>query len=245
VIDDSLGSTAVAARDDLQRDGFAIVRSYFTKAEVAELREAAQRLQSYVAHEIATGGKTPLVNKILSQDSPGVLAHLEILYPSLRHHRIFQSGIFRRSAELAAAITPGFTLSFDNLWVKMPHSQAVTIWHRDADFSPLRNIASALQDRLHFWVPLQRTDRTNGCLRYIAGSHLQPTLLTVDFSRIVHCELEEGDLLVHLSQTLHGSSINSTPRERSGYTMTFGRFGAHKLKARKLARRVPQLIDID
>lgn len=94
---------------------------------------------------------------------------------------------------------------------------------------------------LTFWVALDYCDRTNGGLTYIPASHtkgllehedsfapgtsqkIKKSILEKEFDDIngVTPTVERGDVLIHHCLTVHGSNINSSSKNRRGFTIQF------------------------
>lgn len=141
------------------------------------------------------------------------------------------------AAEIAARImgAPMTRFFYDQIFVKEPRTQAITHWHQDLPYWPLRGeqIAS-------LWLALTPvTEKTSGVL-YIAGSHrwgkfyrattpdLDPHFTDQDLEvcpdfdrerdadrhRFISFEMEPGDVTVHHPLTVHSSGANHSTTER-------------------------------
>jgi ectoine hydroxylase-related dioxygenase (phytanoyl-CoA dioxygenase family) len=91
------------------------------------------------------------------------------------------------------------------------------------------------------WLAVDESSRDNGCMRVLPGSHrekasmkeyepvdhatnvfgaqIKPELL--DESKAVDLELKVGECHFHDAWTIHGSSPNTSPKRRCGYTMRY------------------------
>jgi phytanoyl-CoA hydroxylase len=92
---------------------------------------------------------------------------------------------------------------------------------------------------LTMWLALDVVDTENGCLRYVAGSHKNgirphgPTevlgfsqgildYVSEDRDREVAMELQPGDVVAHLGNTVHRAEPNgSSSRNRRAFAMVF------------------------
>ena len=91
---------------------------------------------------------------------------------------------------------------------------------------------------LTLWIALEKSNRNNGCVHYYDGSHKYGILNHEDsfakgssqkisdtnFLRkfnISYPELEPGDVIVHHSLVVHGSSKNISKKSRKGWTIQF------------------------
>jgi ectoine hydroxylase-related dioxygenase (phytanoyl-CoA dioxygenase family) len=91
---------------------------------------------------------------------------------------------------------------------------------------------------LSVWVPLQPVNLQNGCMHFVAGSHLQGIVphhsvdsdVTKNGLEVVHpeqfqatpCPLPVGGATVHHCRTIHGAGANSTSEDRFAYIFGFG-----------------------
>ncbi len=116
-----------------------------------------------------------------------------------------------------------------NWFAKMPGEKTFVSWHQDGMYwklAPFKVVTA--------WVALSPSLATNGCMRVIPGTHLQPALphtetyspdnalsrgqdvaQAVDESRAVDIELQPGEMSLHHLWIAHGSRANSstdTPR---------------------------------
>jgi ectoine hydroxylase-related dioxygenase (phytanoyl-CoA dioxygenase family) len=217
--------------EHFNRDGFLSIREFASKPEVEAIRrtllslydgnigfnEGAQ-FDALGADEVGSPKRFP---QILN---PGVFA------PTLR------KGDFYRVAAKAAQEILGSDAKFsgDIAFLKPASVGAPTPWHQDAAF---RNPGYEYRE-VSFWLALQDTDETNGCMTFLPGSQLGPILdhgvpgddprvhsfeCVADFdkSRAVECKLPLGGCTVHGAQTLHGTGPNTSNSVRIAYVLVF------------------------
>lgn len=110
-----------------------------------------------------------------------------------------------------------------------------TPWHQDGHYWPIRPLATCTA-----WVALDRSDRENGCLRVIPGSHANRQLHehlhedrsdlvlnqrmadgTFDEADAVDLELEPGQMSLHDVYMIHGAAANRSPRRRAGVALRY------------------------
>ena len=109
-----------------------------------------------------------------------------------------------------------------------------TPWHQDGHYWPIRPLATCT-----VWIALDRSDRENGCLQVIPGSHRERTLLdhatedrddlvlsqradeAFDAASAVALELEPGQMSLHDVYMLHGADANRSPRRRAGVALRY------------------------
>jgi phytanoyl-CoA hydroxylase len=117
---------------------------------------------------------------------------------------------------------------------KPPGSSRPTPPHQDNYYFNLKP-----PQALTIWMALDRVDRENGCLRYVAGSHvrgLRPHATSqilgfsqgiVDYgkedeAREVQIHLQPGDAVVHHCELIHRADPNlSQSRHRRAFAMVF------------------------
>lgn len=91
---------------------------------------------------------------------------------------------------------------------------------------------------LTLWIALEKSNKTNGCVHYYDGSHKYGILKHEDsFAKgssqkvsdknflkkfnISYPELDPGDVIIHHSLVVHGSSKNISSKSRRGFTIQF------------------------
>ncbi|MEM7060669.1 MAG: phytanoyl-CoA dioxygenase family protein [Pseudomonadota bacterium] len=106
-------------------------------------------------------------------------------------------------------------------------------WHQDGHYWPIRPLATCT-----VWVALEASDRENGCLRVIPGSHRPAALkehlreeggaLTQKLgddafneADAVDVELEPGQMSLHDVYMIHGSNRNGSTRRRAGLAIRY------------------------
>lgn len=128
---------------------------------------------------------------------------------------------------LGPGLQPDSVMLFD----KVPGTGRETPPHQDAWF--LRDVEAGL----HFWIAIDDTDATNGCLQYVHGSHrlgVQPhhalhhptyshTVGPAASGPAVPCPATAGDVLIHHVGIVHGAGPNTSPRSRRAISVSFYR----------------------
>ena len=146
-----------------------------------------------------------------------------------------------------ACIGPDIILWGCHLFCKPAGDGLEVPWHQDGHYWPIRPLATCT-----VWVALEASDRENGCLRVIPGSHrpaeLQDHLreeggaLTMrlgedafDEAAAVDVELEPGQMSLHDVYMIHGSNRNGSSRRRAGLAIRY--MPASSLFDRELFKR--------
>lgn len=203
-------------RERFNRDGFVIVPDLVTAEEARKLKDAANE----VLEEVAT--------------SESGIDHGVYVGMSIRDRR-FRS--FARDPRVLDVIEPviGPNIMFmsDKVVFKNDESDFGTPWHQDWPYwKGLHKVT--------LWLALDHIDETNGCLRFIRGSHREShghytadkgdngfTYRTRkeeaehDPSRIVSVPAAAGTAVVFHDLTLHASHENHTHQDRYALAITY------------------------
>jgi hypothetical protein len=133
-------------------------------------------------------------------------------------------------------IGPDIALWSSHFISKDPLVGRATPWHEDSAYW---NGRFSSYDRIvTVWLALGPSNRQNGCMRVIPGSHeaggfsdYVPTDMTVqtfhaeipgvDESKAVDFELERGQCSLHDGRIVHGAKPNTSTVRRTGYTMRY------------------------
>ncbi|CAN5783817.1 hypothetical protein BH24ACT5_BH24ACT5_14750 [soil metagenome] len=129
-------------------------------------------------------------------------------------------------------VGPDIALFATHYICKAPRTGRAVHWHQDGAFWPLEpmNVVS-------LWLAVTRSDRSNGGLRVVPGSHTnelapmhtrddgaafdQEISVDVDERAAVDVELEPGDVSVHHPRIHHCSDANTSTRWRRGLTIRY------------------------
>jgi hypothetical protein len=132
-------------------------------------------------------------------------------------------------------IGPDIALWSSHFLSKDPFTGMPTPWHEDSAYWQGR--LSAYDGIVTMWLALDRSNRENGCLRVIPGTHRdgfsdyestsRDRLFTkqirgeVDEESAVDFELEPGQCSLHDGRIIHGARANTSPHRRTGYAMRY------------------------
>ncbi len=134
-------------------------------------------------------------------------------------------------------IGPDIALFSSHFICKPARSGQRVPWHEDSSY--WRGIFDQIDDVCTLWLALDRSDRENGCLRVVAGSHVggysgyrpvaDPSAAVfgseisdpIDASRIVDFELEPNHCSIHHARMIHGSEPNRSARRRCGLSIRY------------------------
>lgn len=118
---------------------------------------------------------------------------------------------------------------------KPPQDSSYASWHQDSVYSGLH-----LTPSTSAWIALTPSHQANGCMRVIPGSHKlgllnhvnvrDPNMLNrrgeridipMDESQVVDVVLRPGEMSLHHSTLVHGSSPNRSDEPRIGFIVRF------------------------
>lgn len=221
-------------KERFQRDGYVHLCGVLSDEELAEIEAVYAR---FLRREISVPGKD-LCD--MSGDYARSFEEFSIVNVMLprRYHTAWQGNLYeRRAASIAAALHgPGMVIDYDQLLAKRPHkTDAIFEWHQDQAYWPV------LPDprTATCWLAVDDSTLENGCMRFVAGSHLLPlrahrpvrggrgeshTLVAdVDPARdpVRPVPIRRGDVTVHNERVLHGSGGNTTAGWRRAYVIAF------------------------
>lgn len=121
------------------------------------------------------------------------------------------------------------------VFYKRPQDPRYASWHQDSVYSGWH-----LTPSVSAWIALTPSERANGCMRVIPGTHKQglleheniedPNLLNrrgerlrmdVDESQAVDVVLRPGEMSLHHTNIVHGSNPNTSDGPRIGFIVRF------------------------
>ena len=214
--------------DAFWRDGVICLRGLFDIDWIAHMRAA-------VEDDLAHPG--PLAREYATQKGQRFLGDIGAwaVKPGLRRY-VEESP----AAEIAARMLKSQKVNFlyDQLFVKEPGTAAITPWHQDGPYWPVRG-----DQILSIWLALDDVTVESSGVEYLKGSHrwgreFRPvhfggdteayrmlpgeTLPDIDAMRkdpgsklkIVNWDMQAGDCLLHHSMTVHGAPGNASSTQR-------------------------------
>lgn len=209
-----------------QSDGVVCLRRQFDADWIERLRAAIER-------DIAHPG--PSATNFAEGSTPGTF--FGDMFMSQHDSEFRAAALESPAAGIAASLMGSARADFfyDQLFVKEPGTAHPTPWHQDQPYWPVKGwqIASV-------WIALDRVDRSNGAVEFVAGSHkwgvnFRPTAFRkghevkftssdlatipdIDADRgkydIRWWEMEAGDCLVFHAMIVHGAPGNLTAGAR-------------------------------
>ena len=225
----SLPSLSSVAIEAFHRDGFMVIESVTTRADLEQITRVMARLyRCYTtlarmrrAWDLGTGGAGELPEILEINQTIDLEPELEATLT------------FRRCRALAEALLGRpVEYRFDHAIYKPAFNGRATAWHQDEAYTLDPRLVTA-----HFWVPMVDVSVAMGCMQFIPGSHRERVAHHrlqhlrhahaleadhVDASRAVACPLRAGDVTVHMPRTLHYTGPNLTPMPRLAWSLEFG-----------------------
>lgn len=214
-------------KSEYDRLGFVVVRQFLPDTEFLELQSQLDRYLREVVPLL------PDADAFYQDRSrPETLKQLQHMgcdpyFQQYRRHPRWQA--------LAEALVGTPVEGQEPEWFnKPPGTEHPTPPHQDNFYFCLRP-----PDVVTLWLALDPIDEGNGCLRYVAGSHLrgirphQPTSVlgfsqgiadygAEDAAREQAIALRPGDLLAHHGETIHRADPNRSPdRHRRAFALVF------------------------
>lgn len=222
------------------QDGYVVVRGFLTGEELGELN---RELARYVSERIPQIPRTDVYYE--NREDPETLKQMA----RIKQHDAFFAGLIERPkwTGLAEALLADQVVAQELEWFdKPPRIGKFTPPHQDGHYFMLEPNEAATM-----WLALDPVDESNGCVRYIPGSHrkgLRPHGRTqvlgfsqgiTDYSDAdrkaeVPMVAEPGDLLVHHAVTVHRADGNPSLRHRRSLGLIFYAARAHQ-DAKRLA----------
>ena len=205
------------------RDGYVVPEYRLPTAKVAELAGALE---------------------VVIENNPGIrpeqLAGVHLSqgpYQPVKGHQAFlDMALDRELADLVAGVLgENLVLWGCQIFCKPGLDGMEVPMHQDGQYWPIRPMATCT-----VWIAIDDSDRENGCLTVLPGSHRAKThyehatrgddnlvlnQAVVDEKPLaiepVHVELEAGQMSLHDIYLVHGSAANVSGRRRAGLTVRF------------------------
>lgn len=207
-----------------RRDGYLVPRYRLPSDDLAKL----QSLMSQLVSDNPTLLDKPIISPHLPGSGVQGLKAADGWLDIATHPRVLDL--------VEKLIGPDVILWGSSVFYKRAVAGPETAWHRDAQAWPMIKP----QATTSVWIAASNSDRSNGCLRVIPGSHrakrigkhefAHPTgsivarsLVTEEFdeSTALDIELEAGQMVVFDIFTIHGGGPNLGTLPRAGYALRF------------------------
>lgn len=160
----------------------------------------------------------------------------ELDTPHFRDERLFEFLFADEVLDLIQPIVGGDIALWSSHFIcKDPFVGRATPWHEDSAY--WKNRVDGFEKIITVWLAIDRSDRSNGCMRVLPGTHrggfseyeavdgrsntFDTQIKDVDDTRAVYFELDPGECSLHDSRIIHGAAANRSDRRRCGYTMRY------------------------
>jgi phytanoyl-CoA hydroxylase len=207
-------------RAAFERDGFIVIRRFLSSLQLAELQHELSR---YITERVPHLPREDVYYEV--KGDPSTLKYMS----HMGEHDAYFADLITGSrwTNLAEALLGEKALAHGVEWFnKPPRVGKVTPPHQDGYYFMLEP-----NEAVTMWLALDPVDESNGCVRYIPGSHrrgMRPHGRTellgfsqgiVDYDSVdrdaeVPVVASPGDLLIHHSMTIHRADANASSRNR-------------------------------
>jgi len=220
-------------KDVFDRDGFVVIENPLNDTGFQELLDNIQRYKATVAANFPEGHEGAMYGE------PGNRETM-IEMTKMHEHDDFFRNYAQRSTWTALAeeflgepVTTANIVYF-NKPPRTKHAGHLTPPHQDNFYYHLDP-----PQLMSFWMPLERIDTENGCLRYVSGSHRKGMRTSAvssvygfslgiadyspdDWAREVCVKVNPGDAIAHHGMTIHRADSNeSDTRDRTALSLIF------------------------
>jgi len=212
-------------RIDFERDGFVAQPSFYGVDELLAIEDALGR---FIIERISG-----LPAEHVFYEDKSNLSTLKQIQQLHKYERFFEELMNDKPKQLAEELlgeaVVGKNLQYFN---KPPGTGQATPAHQDGYYFMLEPCRAVTM-----WMALDPVDEENGCVRYLAGSHVHgmqshERTRTLGFSQGISdynsesdeviCPAQPGDLLAHHALTIHRADANtSTIRSRRALGLIF------------------------
>ncbi|MHB8493437.1 MAG: phytanoyl-CoA dioxygenase family protein [Casimicrobiaceae bacterium] len=201
--------------DQYRREGCVFPVRVMSESDALELRRG---LESF---EATTGG--PLRGDLRHKSHLLFRALAELV----RHGRIVDA--------VADLYGPDLLCWTTNFFIKEANSPSFVSWHQDSTYWGLSR-----PDVVTAWVAFTSSDRANGAMEFIPGTHTsdqiphrdtfsrdnlltrgQEVAVDVDATKAVAIELRPGEMSLHHVRLVHGSAANPSNDRRIGFAIRY------------------------
>jgi len=213
------------ALDQYRANGWLVVNDVFSAAEIARIRDKAMQ----VSHDELSADLGPYQ---ADKADDGTVAPRKIDNPHTKADEFARTVADKRIIGLVQQLMEVSTepiLYTDQIFMKPPQFGSAKPYHQDNAYfrlTPADHVITA-------WIALDDVDESNGCLRYIDGSHLgeilphdaipgephnqAPPDELIDLGKESLALVKQGGIVFHHSKALHTSHRNESDRWRRAY----------------------------
>ena len=209
--------------EEFWRRGWTVVEGVFSASEAEAIAELATFLSSEQMQADETGFRT-------DRSDGDDIAPRKLTAPFLAHADLRRFVLDARLRTLVSAFIGKPALLFtDQILMKPPRFGSAKPYHQDNAYF----LCDPGDETITAWIALDDVDESNGCLRYVDGSHRGPILEhtpipgepynkvpaqdLIDLEKEAPACAPKGAVVFHHSHTLHTSHRNNSDRWRRGF----------------------------
>ncbi len=218
-----MAELSTAELEQYERDGYVIPESRLPDEKVAKLRATLDRL---LAENPDVRPEKLVSAHIAGKNDEGVTGSSDFLELAQDPDIL---------DVVAQVLGDDIILWGCHVFCKPGGSGLETPFHQDGHYWPIRPLATCT-----VWIALDRSDRENGCLQVVPGTHRDKELMphmhedredlvltqraqadAYDATTAVALELEPGQMSLHDVYMIHGADENRSPNRRAGVALRF------------------------
>jgi phytanoyl-CoA hydroxylase len=192
-------------------NGYVICRNVLHEDELTHFRTESARL----IDEIVAGGSA---DRMCNRGPEGIPYYLTYLHANPNSFSLRLLGHPFIGDLLTRMVGPDFIPCYESLVFKLPGHGSSVPWHRDG------NAPQGDERIFNIDIYPDRSTVANSCVWVVPGSHLwerEQAMAMVERGRkdfqlpgAVPAEMEPGDVLLHHTKVLHGSTVNTSSELR-------------------------------
>ncbi len=214
---------------DLHADGYVIIRNLVNRTCVDTFKTEVERIirggpeihpELFDLEKKARNGKE---NAIPIGERYRKLKQLGTYNETLWDNGFAHPDIVKVARDL---LGESILLKFSSVFLKPARSGGATPWHQDIGLWRDDN-----HEALNLWMAIDAATRDNGCLQFVPGSHKGPVIPHIQYEdgvhpelpreacrdlKVVHVELQPGDVVFWHSNMWHYSPPNYSDKRRIG-----------------------------
>ena len=219
---------------EFKDNGFLVINNLLNEKDelpsYIDIYEELLRSQEAIKHRNDLGSHSTSETQ---QHNDKVENICQIMWPSIYKEILLQGPAFKRISKLVQRLLgDDLAFDFDMLINKFPNTGTSTPWHQDESYWPDMPDKRAVS----CWIALDDATVDNGCMWFVKGSHLEPTLRPHQRVKEGHharytesCSESEGEprpltsgsCTLHHGRTLHYTRGNTTNTQRRAYILNF------------------------
>ncbi|KAK9845351.1 hypothetical protein WJX81_004128 [Elliptochloris bilobata] len=217
--------------------GYVHLPAVLTEEELAQ--EIDPVYDAFLAGKIDVPGKDLCDMSGAKDRQPDDYSVYNVMLPR-KYFPAWQGNVFEQRCQAIADQLQGgsMAIDYDQILAKRPNREdAIFAWHQDMAYWPPWTAETATAT---CWLAVSDATVTNGCMRFVPSSHLEPALrphapavgasredshaLVTQLrpgDRVAHVPVARGSVSVHSERVVHGSGPNLSPAWRRAYVLAF------------------------